>query len=115
MWMNEYEVNEALQLLGSDPLIGKYVRFLAEFRDQVNSHSDGWPYWKPPAHAASQLMTLIKAALDRKRGYRSPNAEQEVNEQLLRKTMGPIKSFMTRRGLSAGMQMPKLSVTKART
>ena len=110
-WMNEYEVDEALQLLSNDPVLGKYVRFLSEFKDQVNSHSDGWAYWKLPAHAAGQLMTLLKAAMDKKRYGRttSPDAPQEVTEQMLRKAMGPIKSFMTRRGLQAGMEMPKLA------
>lgn len=108
-WMNEYEVDEAVQLLGNDPLLGKYARFLSEFKDEVNSHSDGWAYWKLPAHAAKQLMALLKAAMDKKRGYRSPESEQEVTQQLLNKAMGPIKAFMTRRGLAAGMQMPKLA------
>jgi hypothetical protein len=109
-WMNEYEIQEAMQILGGDPVLGKYVRFLDEFKNEVNSHSDGWPYWKAPAHAAGQLMTLIKAAMDMKRYGRttSESAPQQVTEQMLRKAMGPIKAFYTRRGTEAGMQIPKL-------
>jgi len=110
-WMNEYEIDEAMNILGNDPLLGKYVRFLEEFKNQVNSHSDGWPYWKLPAHAAGQLMTLLKAAMDMKRYGRttSESAPQEVTEQMLRKAMGPIKAFYTRRGTAAGMEFPKLA------
>jgi hypothetical protein len=110
MWMNEYEIDEAAQVLGNDPVVGKYVRFLKAFVDEVNSHSDGWPYWKAPSHAASQLMTLIKAAFDQRRGYtRHGDPQVEVTEQALRRAMGPIKSFYTRRGNEAGMQMPHIA------
>lgn len=105
-WMNEYDVDLAVQHYAENPhAAAKYperakaARFLKEFMEEVNSHSDGWAYWRLPANAAKQLMDLLQMA----------NQEPEiVTEQSFRKALGPIKSFMTRRGLAAGMQMPKI-------
>lgn len=108
VWMNEYDIDDAIRTLGDDPVLGKAVRFLAEFRDEVNSHSDGWAYWRAPAAAAGQLMALIQAGMDIKRG-RGGIEPQQITDKSIAKAMGPIKSFMTRRGLAAGMQMPKLA------
>lgn len=105
-WMNEYEIDRAVQdyvdnphAAARFPVRAKAAQFLREFRDEVNSHSDGWAYWKLPANAAKQLMDLLQAS----------HQEPEIlTEQAFRKALGPIKSFMTRRGTQAGMQMPKL-------
>jgi hypothetical protein len=95
-------------LLNNDPVLGKAVRFLSAFKDEVNSHSDGWAYWKLPSNAAGQLMTLIQAGMNKRRGVRTENPI-EVTDQMVAKAMAPIKAFMTRRGLAAGMTMPKVS------
>ena len=107
-FMNQYDIDEAVQLLDNDPVLGKAARFLRDFRDQVNGHSDGWAYWRAPVAAANQLMTLIEAGMAKKRG-RYDQPEIEITDRAIAKAMGPIKSFMTRRGLAAGMEMPKLA------
>jgi hypothetical protein len=110
IFMNEYDIDDAMQTLNDDPVLGKAVRFLRDFRDEVNSHSDGWAYWRAPVAAAGQLMTLIKTGMDIRRG-RGGIDPQQITDQMVAKAMGPIKSFMTRKGLAAGMQMPKLAFT----
>jgi hypothetical protein len=105
-FMNDYDIDDAVMLLNNDPVLGKAVRFLAAFKDEVNSHSDGWAYWRQPVAAAGQLMTLIEAGVNKRRGRQS---DVVVDDRAIAKAMGPIKSFMTRRGLAAGMTMPKLA------
>ena len=73
-------------------------KFLNDFKKEVNAHSDGWENWAPPAKAAAQLTTLVKSG--------------SVDVESITKALAPIKAFMTRRGLTAGMIMPKLVVKK---
>jgi hypothetical protein len=108
-FMNDYDIEDALRVLGNDPVLGKAVRFLNEFKDQVNSHSDGWAYWRAPVAACGQLMTLIEQGMNAKRGQSFPETSPLINDKSIAKAMGPIKAFMTRKGLAAGMQMPKLA------
>ncbi len=99
-FMNEMDIAEAARRHRGHPVLGPATRFLAEFKDQVNAHSDGWPYWSPPAKAAAKLMDLVDT---------NPWDEPKpVTEADLRRALAPIKSFMTRRGLAAGMVMPPL-------
>ena len=80
------------------PVLGPATTFLSEFKDEVDNHSDGWAYWKAPLQAAAQLMTLIQSG--------------KADVPSLTKAMAPIKAFMTRKGLAAGMTMPKLVIKK---
>jgi hypothetical protein len=110
-FMNTYDIDEAVNILGNDPVLGKAARFLKEFKDQVDSHSDGWAYWRAPVAAANQLMTLIEAGVNKRRGFnRHGEPEIEISDKAIAKAMGPIKAFMTRRGNAAGMVMPKLEL-----
>ena len=94
LFMNEFDIDMAIQRT-KDPVIRKAVQFLVGFKDQVNSHSDGWAYWGAPVKAAAKLMTLIQ---------NPPVAG--ATEKDLKLALAPIKSFYTRRGNAAGMQMP---------
>jgi len=99
-WMNRMDVDEVANRYGSHPvhpILGKATKFLQQFVEEVDSHSDGWPYWQAPAHAAQQLMDLIQ----------SPKL---ATEEALAKAMSPIKSFMTKRGTAAGMKMPEIAL-----
>jgi hypothetical protein len=95
MFMNEWEIEEEMNRYQNHPVIGKATRFLRAFVNEVNAHSDGWPYWSRPLHAAERLMRLIK--------------DGQATEQDLRKALTPIKAFMTRHGNAAGMTMPRVS------
>ena len=93
LYMNDYDIMLAQQRFASHPVLGKAVQFLAAFKDEVDSHSDGWAYWKCPVQAAKKLMEMLQG-------------KTEATEANFKKAMVPIKSFMTRRGNAAGMQMP---------
>jgi hypothetical protein len=107
-FMNEYEIEEAVYHLGEDPVLGKLVRFLRDFKDEVNQHSDGWSYWRAPVAAANQLMTLIESAMATKRGYPRGVPILKISDKTVAKAMRPIKSFMTRRGNAVGMKLPEV-------
>lgn len=97
MFMNEYEIDLAVQVTQSGGSVVKYkaAKFLAAYRDEVNAHSDGWPYWSVATHAAKRIMELVKS-------------REEVTEEQFRKAIIPIKAFYTRRGNAAGMTFPEI-------
>lgn len=111
MFLNEYEIDRTAETLRSDPVMGPATRFLADFRDQVNGHSDGWAYWPLPVRAAKSLMTLIQNAENAKRGrFDARHPVEPVTAAAVKAAMRPIKSFYTRRGYAAGMKMPDINL-----
>ncbi len=107
MWMNEGEIDRATEVFASHPVLGKGAKFLAAFRDEVNAHSDGWPYWKLPAQAADKLMTLLQGHMFAGMGA-YPRLPKPTDADL-NKAIAPIKAFYTRKGYKAGMKLPSLS------
>jgi hypothetical protein len=107
-WMNGGEVEEAVYRFAQDPILGPVTKFLHDFMEQVNDVSDGWHSWPLPARAASQLMDLIQSAP--RGGFYDEYSPSSVTVQQVAKAMAPIKAFMTRRGLAAGMVMPSLVI-----
>jgi hypothetical protein len=96
MWMNRMDIDDAVWRWGAHPVMSKATKFLAAFRDEVDEHSDGWPYWKPASKAACSLMELIQEF---------PNTATLAD---VKKAISPIKAFYTRRGYAAGMKLPTL-------
>lgn len=94
LFMNEWEIGEKVDRYRTHPTLGPATRFLHRYMEEVNSHSDGWPYWSAPVKAAAKLMELI---------YKGEATTGEVT-----KALSPIKAFMTRRGTKAGMTLPTL-------
>lgn len=95
MWMNEYEVEDAVLRFGVDgrtPNLGKAARNLMNLMHWTNRNSDGWPYWAKPARAAKQLMTLLQS-VDRWE-------PQDVTEAEVKKALVPVKAFLTRQGVA---------------
>jgi len=95
LYMNDYDIQIAGHRHGCHPVLGKAVRFLAAFKDEVDSHSDGWAYWRAPLKSAVKLMTLIQNGGD-------------PTEAQFKAALSPIKSFYTRRGDAAGMSFPEM-------
>lgn len=106
-FMNEYEIKENVVRFANHPALGPATQFLHAFMNEVNMHSDGWPYWSPPVHACNQLITLINRGVERYYHRTAP----DVTIAEVQKALVPIKSFMTRRGNAAGMKMPVLQLT----
>jgi hypothetical protein len=94
LFMNRWDIDDAAFRYSAHEALGPATRFLQNFRDEVDAHSDGWAYWTPPLKSCAKLMTLIQ---------RGDATQAEV-----RAALGPIKSFMTRRGNAAGMKLPEL-------
>lgn len=92
-WMNEHEITEAWRRLADDPVVGPAVQTLANLVDWTNSNSDGWPYYRGPANAASSLMTLVQARM-----YNLPASAIEVTAETVAKALRPVKAFRTRQG-----------------
>ena len=108
-YMNDYDIDQAEQRYCNDPVLSKAVAFLAAFRDEVNSHSDGWAYWRPPVQAAAKLMTLIEDC--NVTTWKPGRVEtKEATFFDLHKALTPIKAFYTRRGYAAGMKFPEVGI-----
>ncbi len=93
-FMNEYDIEDSVARYRSHAVLGPATRFLNAYKDEVNAHSDGWPYWSAPVKAAAKLIELIEKGA--------------ATEQELAKALSPIKAFMTRRGKAAGMVLPQV-------
>jgi hypothetical protein len=90
MFMNECEIDSAAERYRAHPVLGRATRLLAAYRDEVNRKSDGWPYWG--SKCADKLMDLIYSS--------HPWASnREPTEAEVRRAIGPIKSFCTKKGL----------------
>lgn len=98
MFMNRWDIQFAAERYQRHAVLGKATRFLQAFMEDVDSHSDGWAYWRPPVQSAKRLMMLIESARE------NPN----VTEQAFLKTLAPIRAFYTRRGNAAGMTFPEV-------
>ena len=94
LYMNDFDIAIATQRNADHPVLSRATAFLVEFRDEVNSHSDGWPYWSAPLKAARKLMELVQS--------------DDATEDQLIAALSPIKAFYTRRGNAAGMKFPEV-------
>ena len=95
LYMNAKDIQQAIHRYAEHPVLGPAARFLDEFREEVNQHSDGWAYWTLPCRAAKRLQEMILGT--------RPATLVEFH-----KALRPIRSFMTRRGNAAGMKMPEV-------
>jgi hypothetical protein len=97
MFMNTWEIDDAVRTFADEPVLGAAARTLANLRDAADENSDGWAYWPKPCRAAAKLQGLLEAAVTNQyrqdRSYVSPTAAD------LRKALSPVKAFRTRSGL----------------
>lgn len=95
MWLNESEIDECVRMFHGDPILGPASRYLSDYRDIVNGHSDGWPYWSSGTKPAETLCDLLyKARMNRFRQDPSFTAPTVGDVQ---KGMQRIKRFITMR------------------
>lgn len=64
MWRNEWEIADICDTLvqSNDKRLVGYSLVLAHWVNIINSHSDGWSYWKVGAKAAEKLSDLLARA-----------------------------------------------------
>lgn len=94
MFMNEGEVEEALNRHRNHAVLSKATRLLYDLMNLANSVSDGWCYWPKPCRAAKKLQELIQGYEKAKRASYPPAVEP--TEADLKKAVAPIKAFLTR-------------------
>jgi hypothetical protein len=99
MFMNEYDIEEALRFTAYHELanLRHGAEVLSNLKDWTNANSDGWPYWQKPARAAAKLMTVLESA---RTAYYRGGEPLDITGPELAKALTPIKSFLTRQGVS---------------
>lgn len=92
LFMNTYDIDDAVRRHRNHPVLGKAARVLADWRDTVDANSDGWSSWPGGANAAARLMQLIQAGGD-------PSDAQ------LRQALAPIRACVTRQKKKYGAKL----------
>lgn len=92
LFMNQWDVEEAVDRFADDPVLGPASQTLANLVEWTNCHSDGWAYWPKPCRAAAKLQELLEA----NHPYRKPWNAPAVTVAQYAKTLVPIKAFRTR-------------------
>ena len=95
MWMNEYDIDNAIERHAAHPILGPATKTLGHLMEWTNQNSDGWPYWRKPANAAKKLMEMINRDGTFKYCF---GAREDVTVAEYRKALAPIKAFRTRQG-----------------
>ena len=100
MWMNEWDVEEAVDFWQKHPTLGPATQTLQNLVNIVNRNSDGWPYWQKPSRAANKLRERIDPATNTKRGWGVHRGSEfhDPTAAEVRKTYTPIKAFITGMG-----------------
>lgn len=98
MWMNEGEIDYAVEVIGErTPEYSRYAKYLRDWKDVVNDNSDGWPYWKAGGKAAERLMDCVL----RVQRIALHGGAELPTEKEFRASLTPIKSLATKHGLTA--------------
>jgi hypothetical protein len=94
--MNEYEIEDALRWFDptDQPNLHRGAVELYQLKENVNAHSDGWPYWQKPKRASAKLQALITSGRELNRGNYGDLSD--VGRTELARAFTPIKSFLTR-------------------
>jgi hypothetical protein len=85
MFMNEWDIHQAMQRYSDHSVLGPAAQLLMRFVDLVNDNSDGWAYWPKAPRAAKKLMQLLQSG--------------DGTEADLKKATTPLKAFCTRHKL----------------
>lgn len=94
-WLNEWDIEEAVERWADYPNLGTGARALDALKDWTNGNSDGWPYWSKPARASARLMGLLTA---KETEYYQSGSVADLSDAELSQALRPIKAFLTRQG-----------------
>lgn len=95
LFMNTWDIDDAVMRTSSYSIRGRAARFLQAFRDEVDANSDGWAYWKAPLKSAKKMQQIVLKHID-------------ATEGNYKAALTPIKRFYTLRGNAAGMKYPQI-------
>lgn len=96
MWMNEYEIEDAHHKYERHPVMGPATATLDSLMHAVNGCSDGWPYWRAPARAATRLMNLItEHAKWERTEHQRPRLGVEATPAELKRAYAQLRRFRT--------------------
>lgn len=90
MFMNQAEIEWAVQQQHECPNVRKGVRLLYLLMSAVNRQSDGWAHWAAPSRSAEKLQELLKTAGNLQHGTRGT-----ITDEDLRKAITPIRRMVT--------------------
>jgi len=96
MFMNEWEVGNAVRRYSDDPdlpNLGTAVRTLSALMEWTDSHSDGWAHWAPPQRAANGLTKAIYAA---DTADRTGREVPDMPKADLVRALASVKRFLTK-------------------
>lgn len=101
LFMNEFDIRAAEAWAESEnwSVTLEAVAILERLRDWADQNSDGWAYWPLPCRSARRLMERIQEQERKARGASYP-ATYDMTYTELRAALTPIKSFLTRHGVS---------------
>jgi alkanesulfonate monooxygenase SsuD/methylene tetrahydromethanopterin reductase-like flavin-dependent oxidoreductase (luciferase family) len=102
LFMNDYEIDHAVVVHANwteDVVALQGAEILRRLADWADENSDGWHSWPKPARSAAKLMTLLQDR-DRRFTVAGRDADVDVTERELAAALTPIKTFLTRHGVS---------------
>lgn len=86
-YLNRDDIDVLVEVIEQrHPAAYPFARYLRDWRDWVDDHSDGWPYWSGGCRAAGKLMHELEGI---RRGL-------PINLSALRKALAPIRATCTR-------------------
>ena len=95
MFMNDYDIDNALARAEGDPVRLAAAQTLANLRDCANANSDGWASWPKPSRAAARLIALLERV-----AHHDDFDGAKLTRGEVRKAYTPIRAFLTRSGLA---------------
>lgn len=85
LFMNTWEIDEAVRRYATHPVKGPASRLLLRLRDETDERSDGWAHWPKPCRAAKKLQELLQET-----------DEAQVTKARFDRALSPIKAFCTK-------------------
>lgn len=103
-FMNDYDIERAIQNHRGHPVLGPATLTLRNLRDVADANSDGWCHWPKPARSAAKLMELIEGDGTWGAYKRQQDA---VTAAEVRKAYRPIRAMLTRHKLQCEIVEPQ--------
>lgn len=67
--MNQYDIDHAAEELRDTPVYGPAALYLQDYKDLINSMSDGWSYWSYGTKCAKDLEAIVQEGMHVRQPY----------------------------------------------